>query len=125
MITYRFTSKNLGLLGLALVFGLAFSGCGKTKDSAAETAGLFDKASPEVKAMWDRAVTADKTNDYAMAYLTLRKLRSIGNLNPQQLAVLDQLSGSVNQRMFKAADQGDANAKQAIRDVNRAFTMPP
>jgi hypothetical protein len=114
--------KNLACLCAALLmFGL-LAGCGKRDASAnVEKSTVFQSAPPESKAMWDAALSASKTNDYAAAYLILRKLSAQPDLSAEQKKAAEDMSTSVNTRMTEAASKGDANALKAMQDIRQSY----
>ncbi len=128
MIRASIDSKRLGafassILLLVLLGLISFGGggCGG-KPGAAETP-VFNGAPAGVKAAWDGAVTAAKTNDYAKAYLTLMDLRQVPGLSPQQVKAIDALSTQVNDNMSKAAANGDKNAMDAVQKIREAMAL--
>jgi hypothetical protein len=114
--------KNLVRLCAALLMLGLFAGCGKRDASAnVEKSTVFQSAPPESKAMWDAAVSASKTNDYASAYLILRKLAAQPDLNAEQKQAAVDMSTAVNTRMTEAAGKGDPQALKAMQDVRQSY----
>ena len=104
-------------MGLLLTIAVALAGCGKA-GSGAGGAG-FDKASPEIKAAWDKAVAADKANDYVPAVLGYKEiLRQRDQLSEGQVKALEEAYGKLNQRLVEASTQGDAAARQALMSLS-------
>src|ERR1700757_997634 len=100
-------------VGLLLLAGVLLSGCAKG-DSHGDTKG-FDGAPPEIKAAWDKAVTADKANDYVPAVLGYKALLlEPRQLQPKQLEAVEEASGKLNQRLTEAAIKGEPEARQAL-----------
>ena len=96
------------LLALA---GLFVTGCSR---KAAAGASAFDQAAPEIKQAWDQAVVADKANDYYTAVTSYHLvLAQKDKLTDAQNEVVNAACLAVNQRMFAAANNGDAAAKAA------------
>jgi hypothetical protein len=114
------------LLTTVLTISLAFAavllcaGCKKsgTAGPAAAEIKAFDTAPPEVKQMWQAAVAADHTNDYA-AGITLYYSLMREELTPEQQAVVAKLSTNLKQRMSDAADKGDPAAQAALQELRR------
>jgi hypothetical protein len=106
----QFSTVMPALLALCLVIG-----CGK-KSSA--TSGTFGAASPELKQLWDAAVTADKADDYVTAATDYQMLRAKqGQLSADQLLAVKDAALNLNQRMTAAANAGDAAAKSAAQKL--------
>src|SRR2546425_5805828 len=83
-----------------LVGFLLFSGChGKSPKLNQNDQTAFNQAPPEVKQFWDKALEADKANDYAAAETLLYKLLSL-QLTPEQRGAVEKELTSVNQRLF-------------------------
>jgi hypothetical protein len=96
---------------------LAFAGCGKTGgQKIADNAKIFEPASPEVKAAWEKIQTAT-TNDCVTAILGCRKLQAQSELTAEQRALVIDTLSAVNARMTNAAQHGDANALKAIEEI--------
>src|SRR5207237_814721 len=80
---------------------LLFSiGCGGKKSAAPSSKDLqaFNSAAPDIKQMWETALQADKTNDYATAETLLYALVRPELTKEQQDAVSHRLT-SVKQRL--------------------------
>lgn len=106
------TKRAVMQAGLLLLF-VAGAGCGSNGTVA--QAQVFAKAAPEIKANWELAIAADKTNDYYTASSSYAKVLSQEtNLTPRQLEALEAASRDLSQRMVAAANNGDASAKQAL-----------
>jgi hypothetical protein len=106
----RLTAASAALLLLA--------GCGK---KALETAGdsqVFDKASPELKQMWQTALEASKTNDYVTAEMVLYRL-SRPELTPEQRDAISRQLTSLTERLNDAVAKGDPAAKAAVTELRR------
>jgi hypothetical protein len=88
-----------------------FLGCAR---KSAEGSQAFGHAAPEIKQVWDKAVADDKANDYVAAvtgYHSLLVLRA--NLTADQLTAVNDAALAINQRLYTAANSGDAAAKAA------------
>ena len=109
-----------GLACLLSAAGLLLSGCHDQTGSSAANTKAFASASPEVRAAWDIAIAADKTNGYAAAYLTSLQLTTAPELTPEQRQAASDLCGAVYKRMVAAAEKNDPGAKQALDEVRDA-----
>lgn len=103
--------NHLALAGALLLAGAVFFGCAKKTASGSQA---FANASPEIKAIWDNAVAADQTNGYVAAVtgyhdLMLRK----AGLSDDQITAVNAAALAINQRLYAAANSGDAAAKDA------------
>ncbi len=109
-------ARATAVLVLLVALGFAVAGCKGSGEGGAGSKA-FESAAPEAKAAWDGAVAASRSNDYAAAFLTLRELRAQPGLTPAQTQAVEAQSTLINQRMAAAAEKGDSNALQAIRDI--------
>ena len=91
--------------------GLLFAACSSSIDQTA-----FKGAAPEIKQVWDKAVTADKANNYVVANTNYVSLLS-QPVSPEQLAAVQTALGALNERMNVAAAKGDAAASKALADL--------
>jgi hypothetical protein len=113
--------KLVGVCLVLVMLGLVV-GCNKGAGTGgAEQSKAFQSAPPETKAMWEAGLSASKTNDYAAAYLILRKLAAQPNLSPEQTKLISDETAAVNSRMSEAASKGDANAKKAMQDIRQSY----
>lgn len=104
-----------------MLAGLTLTGC--KKDAAglgSQYAKAFDAAAPELKARWQTALTAVKTNGYSVAVLTLREL-SQATLTPDQSQAVTETLRAINDQMYDAANQGNAAAKSAIDELRTSI----
>jgi Sec-independent protein translocase protein TatA len=109
--------------GVVLVVALVLSGCGKSAGSAAaEGQKAFQSAPKEVKAEWDRAISAIKANDYATALITFRDLQSQTNLTQEQMDAVGKTATAISDQMYAKANKGDAKANEAIETLRKAMT---
>ena len=115
------------MLGLLLAIGLAATGCGKSDSQAG--AKSFDKAAPEIKAVWDSAVAADKANDYVAAVTAYNRLsHNREQLSEGQSKALEAASRAFFQRLMEASRNGNPAAQQAfaaLRDQERGARQTP
>lgn len=102
----------------ALVFMAV--GCGKKKTVGSGDAA-FQSAAPEIKAAWNAAMAAVKTNGYAAAILTLQQMRAVPGLSPAQAKAVDDNSTAISDAMYAAANKDDPAAKKAIDDLRNAM----
>lgn len=87
-----------------------FAACGPTEKPA------FQNAAPEVKQVWDKAVAADKANDYFVAntnYVALLRQP----ISPEQIVAVQAAVGALNERMQNEAAKGNAAAQKAVEDL--------
>lgn len=111
--------RKTTIQALLLVAAVGLTGCGKR---APDTTKAFQSASPEIQDAWQSANAAMKTNGYTMAILQLRQLRMHPALTSEQLEALDHVSASISEKMYEAADKGDAGAKQAVEELRAAIS---
>jgi len=102
----KFTVCSLAALVLA-------AGC--DQPATQKTAGPFDSAPAEVKAAWQRALAADKTNDYATAIAALDWLNKRTLTDPQMHA-LSAERAEFSERLLKAVVRNDPAAIRAYRN---------
>jgi hypothetical protein len=108
----------LGLL-VSAVLVLIVAGCGgKSSAPTANDLKAFDTASPDVKQMWQKALEADKSNDYAAAQTLLYALLRTEPTAEQREAVSHRLT-AVTQRFNDALDKDDPAAKAALEELRR------
>ena len=101
----KFTVCCLAALALAV-------GCDQPATQA--KAGPFDNAPAEVKAAWQQALAADKTNDYATAMTALDWLNKRKLTDPQMNA-LSAERAEFSERLLKAVMRNDPAAIRAYR----------
>ena len=118
---------------IVLVLGLSLcAGCGrKTAKTPEDLKAAFEKpttsggalsgAKPEVKAWVDQAVTAMKNDDQATAVMSLRSLRSSGQLSADQSLVVEDMMAKARGALVERAARGDAQAQAALQ----MLTMNP
>ena len=100
------------LFALICVLMLGGLGCGKKGGTSSAS---FEQAPPAIKADWDTAVAADKTNDYFTAGTFYSKVMAHeSELTSVQLETVEKASQLMVQRMNEAVNQGDPAAKDAI-----------
>ncbi len=98
----------------AVVVEMVVAGCGNSapKMTAAEKS-VFEKSTPEIKQLFEKAQAADKANDYFSActnyYAVMHQ-----NLTMDQAMAMQTAMVALKQRVFDAADKGDAGAKTTL-----------
>ena len=104
-------TKRIAAVCWLLFAGGVFSGCAK---KAATGSGAFVAASPEIRETWDKAVAADQTNGYVVAITGYHDLMTQkASLTDEQIAAVKAAALAINQRLYAAANSGDAAAKEA------------
>jgi hypothetical protein len=105
--------------GVLLIGCFVVAGCGQRPSGS--RSGGFNGAPPELKAAWDTAVAADKTNDYVPAVLGYKGiLLQRDQLSPSQVKAAEEASGRLFQRLVEASAKGDPAAKQALARLQPA-----
>jgi hypothetical protein len=113
MSTLR-TNISLWLLVSALGI-LSSSGCGKPGGGlSAADPKAFDSAPPDIKQVWQQALTAEAATNYLDAVKALKSLRSM-QLNEAQFVALQKEAADFNQRLFAAAEKNDPAAVEAVK----------
>jgi len=93
-------------------------GCSKSGSRSAKGRHAFDAAAPEVKEAWNKAVEADKANDYVTAISAYKQLLSQQtNLQEAQVATVREVLGLLNQRLVTASMNGDSVAREALNTL--------
>ena len=82
---------------------------------ATPATGPFDNAPAEVKAAWQQALAADKTNDYARAMAALDWLNKRKLTDPQMNALSTERA-EFSERLLKAVMRNDPAAIRAYRN---------
>ena len=98
-------------LGVAAM--LAWGGCGQSSLSSADKQA-FEQASPEIKQVWQRALAADKADDYTNAISLFDNLTEM-QLNEAQKQALYKQREAFSQRLWKAAEKNNPAAVQAVQ----------
>ena len=105
--------------GGILIGCLVVAGCGQ--GASGSRSSSFSDAPPELKAAWDMAVAADKTNDYVPAVLGYKRiLLQRDQLSPSQVKAVEEASGKLFQRLVEASTKGDPAARQALSQLQPA-----
>jgi hypothetical protein len=88
-----------------------WAGCGKKSTDSSQ---VFHQAAPDLKAAWEQAAAADKTDDYVTAVTGYRNLALQGDkLTHEQMVTVNLALVAVNQRLYTNYLNGDAAAKDA------------
>ncbi len=117
MMTNRMNGTKLAVwMGLLLAGAVGLAGCGQASSTDAKS---FDSAPPEMKAAWDKAVAADKANDYVAGVTGYKQiLLQRDQLSPGQLKAAESAYGKLMQRLLEASGKGDPAAQQALTALN-------
>lgn len=107
------------ILALMMVLTLFVAGCGQKLMSTNAAEKAFTSADPTLKAEWDKAMSAYKTNDYAQAIMTLKMMRTQPNLNPQQFNAVEDMRTIIMSKMTEAANKGDTNALKSLEELQQ------
>jgi len=109
----------VGYASLLLLIG-SVTGCGGSAQSKVSRYNkAFEAAPPELKAQWESALNAVRSKDYAVALGSLTKIATNTSLAPQQATAVREISTSVSDEMYNAANNGDSKVKQAIEDLRK------
>jgi hypothetical protein len=101
---------------------LLVAGCGqKTATITPAQSSAFDSAPPEVKQAWDKALAADKANDYVTAEASLAGLQKM-ILSDAQTQALNAEHDAFGERLMKAAEKNDPAAIQAVLNDRKSKT---
>jgi hypothetical protein len=84
--------------------------------------GALSAVKPEVKVWVDQAVTALKADDQVTAVMSLRSLRSNGDLTSDQSLVVGDMMARAQGILAERAARGD---QQAIAALNMLMANPP
>jgi hypothetical protein len=101
---------------------ILLAGCSRSGASVGSGyAKAFQSADTQIKAGWESAMSALKTNGFAPAVLGLQRLKEQGKLTPEQLQAVEATVTAASDQMYAAANQGDAQARQAIEELRKAY----
>ncbi|HPC62939.1 MAG TPA: hypothetical protein PKX23_19920 [Verrucomicrobiota bacterium] len=118
--------ERLFALGLFVSAVLLLAGCGgDTVKVTGANLEAFNNAPPEIKQKWDKALQDDKANNYAAAGKAYFELLRTPNLSPEQLQAVQNAAAALNQKMYEAADKGDAAAQKAIDELRTGVPTRP
>jgi len=105
--------KTLISLSSVIIAGLLFTGCNKAPSLSSQEKALFESSSPEIKQLFETALTADKANNYLSACTNYQALLH-QNLSVDQVMAMQTAMSSLTQRIYDAAAKGDPGAKAAV-----------
>lgn len=116
----RLLSTAAAVLILPAFLLIAETGCGShVKSLSAGQSNAFESAPADVKQTWEKALTADRTDDYVNAQIYLDSLnRTI--LSDSQRKALETESASFGLRLTQAVDKNDPAAVKAVQEINQA-----
>jgi len=114
----RICLKSAALLVTVGFLALAGIACNK---SVSSSGSALQTASPEVKKGWDVAMTAMKTNGYAVAITELQKIRQLPGVSATQGKAIDEASTKISEQMYAAANKDDPKAKAALEELRSAW----
>ena len=107
----------LAILGFSLILT---AGCGpKVPKLSSSDLKAFDSAPAEVKQTWEKALAADKANDYVNAQNLLDSLAKMQLSNDQSNALQIE-SGTFGARLWQAAEKNDPAAVKAVQEINQS-----
>lgn len=111
-------AASLAVLVLML---LASSGCNQqsTPKLTSEQLKAFDSAPADMKQTWNKALAADKANDYVNAQNLLDSLNQT-NLSELQRSALEIETSTFQARLWQAAEKNDPAAVKAVQEINQA-----
>jgi hypothetical protein len=113
--------RTILTISLAVAAVWLCGGCTKKISTGPTAADIkaFDTSTPELKQVWQAALDADRTNDYAKGLSLYYSLLS-ENLPPEQHDAVARLSTGLNQRLSDAAAKGDASAQAALQELRQS-----
>ncbi|MBI2948253.1 MAG: hypothetical protein HYY23_11455 [Verrucomicrobia bacterium] len=97
------------------------SGCSQKADVQAQ-AGELEKVfrAEHSNAFVGLAVSAVRTNDYAVSAIALQTARRMPGMTPDQLMAVQRTLESITADLVARAARGDANAKAALAAIERS-----
>jgi len=99
---------------------LVEAGCGhNTLEMTASERKAFESAPPEIRQTWEKALAADKANDYSNAQSLLANLAQL-QLNEDQRKALDKERADFGRRLWAAAEKNDSAAVKAVKEFRGA-----
>ena len=124
LMGFRLRTPAVALAAFCLCPLLLLSACtgGSTQDPrklSAKHNQAFASAEPQTKAMWDMASDAIKTNGYVVAMQALQALVEQTNITPAQVTAAQVTVTAVSDKMYAAANSGDAAAQEAIQELRK------
>ena len=106
------------LAGAAL---FALGGCGRKVEVAVQV-GELEKAfqSEQSNPYVNLAVSAVRTNDYAVSVIALQNARRTPGMTPDQLMAMQRTLEAITADLVARAAKGDANARAALAAIERS-----
>jgi len=92
-------------------------GCRAKANREAVASQSFVQAPDDLKQMWELALAAARTNDYATAQTLLFALMR-EQLTPEQRQAVNDESTALNDRLLKEVEKGDPAAKTALEELH-------
>jgi len=112
----KMNAKNGLRVGLFFAGILFLAACNKNPASG----NAFQSAPAEKKAVWDAATSAMSSNNYLGAITNLDSLLAQTDLSDEQKKAVTAAESSIRDRMYTAANKGDAAAQQALDELRNA-----
>ena len=95
-------------------------GCGKSPNAIASSKSkAFESAPAATKQAWQTAAAAARTNGYSAALIALSKIQADPTLTSEQGAAVRELSRSLSDSMYDAANKGDPAAKASLQELRK------
>lgn len=113
-----------------MIVGLLTGGCGKSNAPVinevkapatviSNQTRVFESADDQTKGVWDQIVTAAGSKDFVAAIKALDNLAKQKNLTLEQRAAVTEMMKAEYKQMYADANNGDANAVAAVKNLNR------
>lgn len=116
-------NKNLGRLAIAGLLCCAGAGCNKGTSLPKTSADTFAAAQPALKQAWEMATASSQKNDYLGATTNLMLLQGQESaLSAEQVKAVEDLWAAMGNRIFAAAEKGDAEAVKAMQEIRKVRT---
>lgn len=117
------SSISIGFASAASLAALLLAaGCGQHAASlTADQSKAFDSAPADVKQTWEKALAADKANNYETAATALDNLQKMILSAPQSEALTVERT-AFGERLMKAVENNDAAAIKAMQSSSNKRT---
>ena len=114
----RITHRFFPILGAAL---LLLSGCGRKLDVQVQ-ADELEKAfqSDPSSSYVSLAISAARTNDYAVSVIALENARRVPGMTAEQLMAVQRTLESITADLVARADRGDARAQAELAAIEKS-----
>jgi hypothetical protein len=117
--------RSIVALAAAVSLLLLPVGCGRkappkdiaASDIPAESQSLFEKASPELKALAAKAGAAIQASDWPTAWALFQAMAERNDLTPEQQQLVASSIMSLGAEMQKASERGDERARE-LRQIH-------